>query len=318
MRRIKIDDNLVQVIENFNKELFNDKNAAFVLPKKSLKKLFVTITCKKQRRYLIKLYFEYEILINLKPSEFAQKKIEFDNIYTIDGVKKSTSTEFGKEVVQALRYDAYRDSQYPKLLNSLGWNLRSCFYCNYSGTLTLKKDNGYKTYYDLDHIYPKSICPFLATSFFNFIPVCACCNRCKSNHIIKNLNPFYEINEKDINLEKVFKISQKSKAQFYTNNDIDLIDITIADKVNNVDLVDMNKIIDLKLLYNSQKHEAQEILWKKKIYTKNYIKSIMSNFKKIMLNDKDINRILWGTDLDENTINDKPLAKLKFDLINDK
>jgi hypothetical protein len=70
------------------------------------------------------------------------------------------------------------------------------------------------------------------------------------------------------------------------------------------------------LLYNSQKHIAEEILWKKKIYQTTYIKQIKQCFQSdILLNEKEINRILWGTDLDDKTINDKPLAKFKYDLI---
>lgn len=318
MKRIKIDSSLVQSVKDFNTKLFNAKRSTFEFPKKKLKKLYKTLVCNNQKRYVIKLFREYNQIINLKPNEFSKKKQEFDLVYFIDGINRSVSTEFGKKIVEALRYDAYRESEYPEIINQLRWNLKVCFYCNYTGTLTVEKDtNEYKTYYDLDHVLPKSNYPFLAISFFNFIPCCASCNRNKSKKIITNLNPFFQYGESSTDLNKVFGISTKSKIQFYINNDKNFIEIEVNDIINNVAKTDLNKVVDLKLLYNTQKNEAEEILWKKKIYTTKYKKSICTNFKKLKLKDKDINRILWGTDLDENAINDKPLAKFKFDLINE-
>lgn len=322
MKRIKIDDDLIQTVEKFNNNLFSDKKLtggnAFISPKKKLKILYKTLTLDPQRLYIIKLFREYQNLLNLKPSEFAQKKQEFDVIYAIDGIDKSASTEFGKKVVSALRYDAYRESQYSKIINDLGWNLKACFYCNYVGTLTVKKDIKYKSYYDLDHVMPKYIYPFLATSFFNFIPSCSPCNRSKSKQIIIGLNPFYEVGEVNVNLSRIFKITNKSKAQFYSNFDKDKIEIDVSNNINNIDKAEFNKIVDLKILYSTQKQEAEEILWKKKIYSKAYINFIQSNFSKLYLRKYEINRILWGTDLNEDNVNDRPLAKFKFDLINDK
>lgn len=324
MKRIKICTSLTQKVQDFNAKLFSDKRVTgkkcFVLPQKGIIKLFKEVhTTVDQRLYLKKIYKEYDQLLNLKPSEFSTKKNEFDTIYVIDGINGSPSTNFAKKVVEALRYEAYRDSQYPKILHELGWNLKACFYCNYAGTLTvLKNIKQYKTYYDLDHVLPKSIYPFLATSFFNFIPCCTSCNRSKSNQTITALNPFYESAENQTNLGKVFNISKKSKVQFYNNLNRNLIQIKVADTINNVSKVNLDRIVDLELLYNTQKHEAEEILWKKKIYSKAYFKSVQSAFSNLHLKKHEMNRILWGTDLNEDTINDKPLAKFKFDLINDK
>lgn len=322
MKRIKIDNSLIKKVQDFNANLFSDKKVngknAFVLPKIGLKRLYKSLIDANQKRYLIKLYCEYEFLLNLKPSEFASKKNEFDAIYNIDGIKSSSSTIFGKNVVDALRYDAYRDSQYPRIVHELGWNLKTCFYCNYAGTITVAKAKTYKAYYDLDHVMPKSMYPFLATSFFNFIPSCASCNRSKSSNVIPELNPFYESGEANIELRKIFEITKKSKIQFYNNLNRDLIQIKVADSINNVCKNELDRVVDLELLYNSQKHEAEEILWKKKIYSDAYLKSIQSSYSELKLKTHEINRILWGTDLNEDTINDRPLAKFKFDLINDK
>ncbi|WP_156308930.1 HNH endonuclease [Sphingobacterium endophyticum] len=323
MRRIELSNDLIKRVEDFNNKIFTTRRLTghnpFVLPLRGLIKLFRDVTTTiDQRNYIRKLYKEYNQLLNLKPSEFTSKKNEFDAIYYIDGVKNSPSSNFGKKVVEALRYDAYRESEYPKILNELGWNLKTCFYCNYSGTITVLNNHKYTTFYDLDHVMPKSIFPFLATSFFNFIPSCANCNRNKTNKIIPNLNPFFEAGEANTKLERVFKISNKSKVEFYVSNNKVKIAIEVENTINNINLNDYSDITDLKLLYNTQKHEVEEILWKKKIYSQTYINDMKKIFSRFYLDKNQLNRILWGTDLDENTINDKPLAKFKFDLIVEK
>lgn len=317
MKQIKIDELLIKEVEEFNHKLFANKKSSFKSPIENLNVLVNSVNDVNQASYVQKIINEYAVLLNLKPSEFTTKKQEFDAIYEIEDIKDSASNEFGKKVVAALRYDEYRSSQYPKIINELGWNLKACYYCNYSGTLTIEKRGKYKAYYDLDHVLPKVVYPFLATTFFNFVPSCASCNRSKSSHLIHGLNPFYENKEEVFLKQKVFSISNKSEAQYYSFNDKDKITICVADRINNINKENYNKVVDLESLYNSQKHIVEEILWKKKIYSKTYINQLKKDFVELKLGEKEINRLLWGTDLDENNINDKPLAKLKYDLIKD-
>ncbi|WP_010249785.1 HNH endonuclease [Myroides injenensis] len=344
MKRIKIDSDLARRVEKFNKELFSERQKNFVKPLANLRVLREKFYNKNQNNfvnYICLIEKNYFNLLNLKPSEFKKYINEFNLIFNFESLPSFKSKNkddkdliidlcyhnscsidelktFADKIIEAMRYDDYRDSEYPKFISELGWNVKTCFYCNYAGTLTVKKDKKYKTYYDLDHVLPKSMYPFLETSFFNFIPCCASCNRSKSNQLIPNLNPFYEIHELNINVDKVFQITQKSKAQFYVDSNKSHINIKVSDKINNVKKDDMNKIVDLELLYNTQKYEVAEILWKKKIYEEAYIKNIQSSFSKLKLKKHEINRVLWGTDLNEDNINDRPLSKFKQDLINDK
>lgn len=344
MKRIKIDNSLIKKVQDFNVNLFNGRRSDFVKPLEKLRRLRVDFCCKNQiyfANYICLIEKNYLELLSLKPLEFKKWIDEFNSIFNFESLPSLDSKNqndknlikdlcyrnncnendiktFADKIVEAMRYDEYRESEYPKIINNLSWNLKTCFYCNYAGTLTIKTNSKYKTYYDLDHILPKSIYPFLSTSFFNFIPSCASCNRSKSSQVIPELNPFYESGEANVELRKIFEITKKSKVQFYNKLDRNHIQIKVAGSINNISKTDLDKIVDLELLYNTQKHEAEEILWKKKIYSKAYFKSVQSAFSKLHLKKHEMNRILWGTDLDEETINDKPLAKFKFDLINDK
>lgn len=54
--------------------------------------------------------------------------------------------------------------------------LHSCFYCEtaYINVYTVTGTN--KKHFDVDHVLPKSECPLLALSLFNFVPSCQVCN----------------------------------------------------------------------------------------------------------------------------------------------
>lgn len=55
-------------------------------------------------------------------------------------------------------------------------NIRTCFYCNLSYVNVYKTSGVNKNHFDIDHFLPKSICPLVALSLFNFVPSCQVCN----------------------------------------------------------------------------------------------------------------------------------------------
>jgi hypothetical protein len=66
-------------------------------------------------------------------------------------------------------------------------HISTCFYCelSYINTYTVKTKNVTRRQFDLDHFIPRSKCPILGLSLFNFVPSCQVCNsRLKSDDII--------------------------------------------------------------------------------------------------------------------------------------
>lgn len=55
-------------------------------------------------------------------------------------------------------------------------HLHSCFYCETAYVNVYDIAGNSKKYFDLDHVLPKSKCPILALSLFNFVPSCQVCN----------------------------------------------------------------------------------------------------------------------------------------------
>lgn len=68
-----------------------------------------------------------------------------------------------------------------------------CFYCetSYINVYAMKSVTGKSTnrnHFDLDHFLPKSECPIVGLSFYNFVPSCSACNeKLKRNKLIGGL-----------------------------------------------------------------------------------------------------------------------------------
>ena len=108
-----------------------------------------------------------------------------------DGSYKQVKKKFYQLVVDALCYDDVQEKIFPKYVKKLG--IKSCVYCNAQYAISAKKgktDEGksYRATFTIDHYWPKSKYPHLATSFFNLYPTCATCNQTKSTR-----DPIFEL-----------------------------------------------------------------------------------------------------------------------------
>ena len=74
-------------------------------------------------------------------------------------------------------YDAYESeiaNYFIAKANEL--RLHSCFYCETAYINVYSVRGTHKKHFDLDHVLPKSKCPLVALSLFNFVPSCQICN----------------------------------------------------------------------------------------------------------------------------------------------
>lgn len=76
------------------------------------------------------------------------------------------------------KYDSKIAAFFEVRASALG--ITSCHYCDlsYINVYTLKSSSSNQTrrHFDLDHFLPKSKCPIIALSLFNFVPSCQVCN----------------------------------------------------------------------------------------------------------------------------------------------
>lgn len=81
------------------------------------------------------------------------------------------------EIESIFNYDGYCAEIAKFFINNADrLKLHSCFYCEMSYVNVFTIDRGKKKHFDVDHVLPKSECPLLALSLFNFVPSCQVCN----------------------------------------------------------------------------------------------------------------------------------------------
>lgn len=185
------------------------------------------------------------------------------------------------------------------LIEALG--ITVCPYCNRNFVNSSRN----RTFCQLDHFINKSDYPIFAVSFYNLIPVCACCNHAKSSKE-------FDISPHDLNM---------------VTNDLILFsyhildsDFLFHDEKIRIDMFYSNKIksniesLNLEELYQLHTDLIQEITKKTYIYSKEYLDDIMENCVGLFSSEDEFYRVVFGNYLNESDFAKRPLAKLTYDI----
>ena len=195
-----------------------------------------------------------------------------------------------------------------------------CPYCNrqYITIYTDADTNTEKTTADLDHYYIKSDYPYLALSFYNFIPSCQICNsRFKQSkdfylypHIYPYTQEFGDSTRFSINLSPdLMKLRDSWE-------DPKILSIDSSSEPNERKCAIANAIdtFHLNEVYRSHLDYAQEIYVKSQEYNKTSIELLQP-----LLSQFDSNRrvadIFFGQYLQEDMLHKRPLSKLARDIL---
>ncbi len=139
--------------ERFNRYKKNDK---------SFKKVFKNYT------------FEDMILANTEKIKIIIRPIDSE-------IKKLTATNKKETIEKIKNLFNYSDKYQSKVLTPFftkNFNFRTCFYCNKDFITNFDAKKEVSTF-QLDHFFDKGTYPYLALSFYNFIPSCSTCNSSK-------------------------------------------------------------------------------------------------------------------------------------------
>ena len=235
---------------------------------------------------------------------------------------KNSKYKFSRKTIDEMTkliYDVWKiDSSYIiKKLNKDGilefWcaysfvyliDVRVCPYCNRQYITPILKKNG-KMRADLDHFLPKSKYPYLSMSIYNLIPACKFCNT--------SLKGTKEFKETDLNpYEECFD----DYATFYIDISTNNINIGIRKYDNKNDNIDNYiDIFKLSEQYFYHTNQVEELIYKRLIYSEEYVKDISHNIFNSEVSVDKINEIIVGYTSDQSKINDEPLSKFKRDII---
>lgn len=264
-----------------------------------------------------------EQLLIGEAESLIDKNKELMNKFELANTKKER-----KEIENAFNYDGFlsrnQDNSYwlAKMIQR-----NTCVYCNRHYIFTVDAPNlkGKKKQYVtrplFDHWYPKSKYPLLSMSLFNLIPSCHICNSLKGvmdvgKNVLQCIHPYIHEGEEP-NIK--FRVSRTAGPDSEWTIKLDC--------ERNVEKKEEKKIINtigvfrLNEIYAYHGNlEVKDIMKFNEAYTEGYIKNL---FTKVLENSHgemtrhEVYRFFFGTEISSDKFLDRPLSKMKYDILKD-
>lgn len=186
----------------------------------------------------------------------------------------------------------------------------TCTYCNRQYTITIIEDNDSKIARpQLDHWFSKELYPLMSLSLYNLIPSCSICNSSVKGSDIYRLDTHVHPYLASTPEEPAFRFSYKlnvDKKYEVTIEDLD-------------DTKEKNMVKSLKLEEIYRYHgeiEIKDILQYNYQYSDAYLKTLLHKLlDHYNLSKADVYRMIFGTELEKSRNLNRPLSKLKRDIL---
>lgn len=215
-------------------------------------------------------------------------------------------------------YDGWikSDSKYSYQLSGLK-KTNACPYCNRQYTLTLEQKDGAGNVTEriakphFDHWYPQQTFPLLALSFYNLVPSCSVCNSSiKGAEVMsaaKYIHPYSQV--------KGYEPGFKFRVLFKGDKDYMLYETRSTDDREER----MKRAFFIKEVYRYHEGlEVGDLVKLQREHSNTYLKKLVRHVLKDLtpkLGEREVVRMVFGTEIDAAHLNDRPLSKLKKDLL---
>lgn len=257
----------------------------------------------KVERIAFENYQKYlEKIVLIPPCDLLNPNISslFVNIRNNDFFK-TRMTYFYEKLMQAKIIDIVKENnifRYGNGQNTVAYwllkklNIRTCPYCNRNYIFTVRTSTDKLVRPEFDHFYPKSKMPWLALSLYNLVPSCPTCNHTKKENFISD-NP-YNNKPSDITIE-YDSINGKVKVVPEDNENV--------------------KVFGLQDLYEGHVDYAQDVFNKAIAYNPDIYDVLLNSFQGLVKTHEELERLIWGTYLDEENFDKRPMSKLTSDIL---
>ena len=261
---------------------------------------------------------EFESLIKKyeDPQRFGLVKLDRDLVYRIQAGGKNKGKEYKKKywelIVDAMHYEKYVRPIMVPLIEALG--IRTCVYCNLQYALTIDHSQGL---FELDHRYPKSKYPYLCTTFYNLQPSCPTCNHGKKDDTADfglytdnpaELHPFHLLTTPQLYLQKRRLNVKYINIRLVASKPMDAAMCQLA--------ASHESDFQINSTYAVVKDVAEETIWRCKAFDDTYKELFVKNFPELYSKDA-LHRFVFGVYSDDNNVHQRPLTKLKRDIMKD-
>jgi hypothetical protein len=258
-----------------------------------------------------------QLIIGYNPSEF---QIYLDN-YTkksLTGTPKKIVDKY-KNKLETLENIFDYEGQISHNKKRSYWLSRmkgsnACTYCNRQYTFTIEKFKLGKVEKqvarpDLDHWFCKQLYPLMSLSFYNLIPSCHICNSSSKSNVLFSLSTHvHPYLQQDDNPKIHFR--QKLTAHGWSVD----IERTPGSKEDNT-----VKDFNLEDIYRYHGPlEVKDLVDFDRSFTKGYLSKLYKHVLKDTFGVKsqeEVYRMLFGTELDPAEFCNRPLSKLKHDIL---
>lgn len=254
-------------------------------------------------------------LLTDKPSDLyplnanLESRINDAMIHFSDAKKKDVWDDIRSLFGYETRISGDREVSY-KIARCIGTD--TCVYCNRIYTYTIDDNiqdvNGRIVRPDFDHWLPKAENPLVSMSFFNLIPSCPICNR--NIKLKKEFKFGTHVHPYDTNGEPHFSF----RYQPLKSNEWDVI----LDSPNPSEKATAELLHTEELYKGHANKEVKDIIDFVHSYTPEYIRDLFEGAIKnarIKVSPEDAYRYLLGTELRSTKDLNRPLSKLKRDIL---
>lgn len=249
-------------------------------------------------------------VISGDPKELEDQNKIFNSKYFHRSRLKKFNKAEKKAISSVFNYSWFVDKK-NKIYNAYDMcnelKIESCVYCNRIYTSTVITQKGEKIIRPtLDHWFSQKDYPILALSFYNLIPSCSPCNSSVKHDAEFELNHHvHPYVEKNITANyKLDYIYDKSLKNFK------ILILTDDRKIKKT-----LKELYIEEIYSHHQSEIADLDLLKRKYNKNHLIVLGAILDK-KLTEKDVYRILFGTEYDDDSFHKRPMSKLKRDILN--
>ena len=242
-------------------------------------------------------YKESELAAKERPQKYKQKLNYLEKIFDYEGqLSKSKSKSYW-------------------LAELIGHN--TCTYCNrqYTFTVSGKNDSERITRPAFDHWFPQSLFPLLSLNIYNLIPSCTVCNSgAKGDTILpldKYVHPYLQVDD-DPKFKFVPQVADKDDRSWSV--------LLKRNAREHPEVDNMIKEFALDRIYEMHGDlEVKELMDFAKAYNNTYLLHLFDQLKTdlgaINYSQEDVYRMLFGTEMEAANYLDRPLSKLKHDIL---
>lgn len=245
------------------------------------------------------------------PKNIIEKAELFEILTTIPSPSQEPPIKYKKNIKKIFNYERIISGNTAyEIAELIGVN--TCVYCNRQYTFTVRKQDNKENVIrpEFDHYLPKSDHPFFALSLYNLIPSCHICNSNLKGkkQLPENLNPYSNIDK-----DEFFKFSYIPDERGYPKSVI----VRDINPLYKTDVEKFLKIFKIQHVYSAHsKFELKEIYEFATKYSDTYLQQLLAQLQGDMqFSKEDAYRMLFGSELQSDKDNNRPLSKLKRDIL---